>query len=249
MRHLAFLIVAATLATAARADETIIIGYFENPPWVISRQGQSPTGISVDYWEKEIAPAMHLTVKWVGPSSMLRLFKQLETGEIDAAAVAGKNPERAKIFLYPNAPYATMRPALAFLKTSPLTAIKQPSDIAGLKVGYFQGGIISPFLKSASVTYDMVSSSTWQQECFAKLLHGRVDAVHQLNVEALLYQAAQTGQADKIKILQLPEATQDMFSPFAPTPRGRELLKRYNEVNGKHAKAVDGLIKKYVSAS
>jgi polar amino acid transport system substrate-binding protein len=58
--------------------------------------GKQPTGASVEYREKYIAPKLGVKTEWVGPFPMLRLLKSLEDGEIDAIIVMAKNPDREK---------------------------------------------------------------------------------------------------------------------------------------------------------
>lgn len=184
-------------------------------------------------------------MEWLGPTPPLRLFKQLETGDVDAILILGKNPDRQKIYLYPAKPYLRMRPALTFLKDNPRDAIKNQDDLAGLKIGYFQGGVVPDFLKTANVTFDYLTSTNWQQDNFAKLVNKRVDAVFNLNVEALAYEAAQT-YAGKFKFLQLPVPPSEIYTAFAKTDRGAAFLQKYDQVNNKNSTVVDTLIKKYI---
>jgi hypothetical protein len=60
--------------------------------------------------------------------------------------------------------------------------------------------------------------------------------------------AGQSGVSDKFKTLPLPTAPQDIYSPFANTPRGAGLVKKYNEVNDKNTAVTQGLLKKYADA-
>lgn len=243
-RALSFVLMAA-FAVATPAQETIRIGYFDIKPWVIPQAG-SPTGAAVEYWEKTLAPAMQVKVEWVGPTSMMRLLKQLENGEIDAAVVLSRTPEREKLYRYPAVPYVKFHPTLAVAKSSRLTAINGQSDLDGLRVGFQQGGFIPPFLKTSRATLDLVASNTWLHDNFVKMFASRVDAVFDVGGESLLYEATRGGHLDQVKLLALPVPPQDIYTAFASTPRAEAFLKRYDPANEKNARLMEALIKKYV---
>jgi len=246
MRIRVFVLLLAVVAMAVSAQETIKIGYFDNQPFVIPQPGgKAPIGASVDYWTNIVAPAMNVKVEWVGPTPMLRLLKQLETGDIDAVLILGKNPDRAKVYLYPAKPYLHMRPALTVLKDNPLSSISTQDDVAGMRIGYLQAAVVPDFLKTAKVTFDNLTSTNWQQDNFAKLANKRIDAVFNLNVEALAFEASQT-YAGKFKFLQLPVPPSDIYTAFAKTDRGAAFMQKYDQVNNKNSTVVDTLIKKYI---
>src|SRR5208337_2173887 len=246
VRFFVLVVLLAAVAMAVNAQEIIKIGYFDNQPFVIPQPGgKAPTGASVDYWMNIVAPAMNVKVTWVGPTPMLRLLKQVETGDIDAILILGKNPDREKVYLYPAKPYLHMRPALTLLKDNPLTSISTQDDVAGMKIGYLQAAVVPDFLKTAKVTFDNLTSTNWQQDNFAKLANKRIDAVFNLNVEALAYEASQT-YAGKFKFLQLPVPPSDIYTAFAKTERGAAFLQKYDQVNEKNSNVVDTLIKKYI---
>ena len=245
-KRFVLVVLLAAVAMAVGAQEIIKIGYFDNQPFVIPQPGgKAPTGASVDYWTSIVAPAMNVKVEWIGPTPPLRLFKQLEAGEVDAILILGKNPDRQKIYLYPAKPYLHMRPALTFLKDDPRAAIASQGDLAGIKIGYFQGGVVPDFLKTANVTFDYLTSTNWQQDNFIKLVNKRIDAVFNLNVEALAYEA-EHGYSGKFKFLQLPVPPSDIYTAFAKTERGAAFLQKYDLVNNKNSTVVDTLIKKYI---
>ena len=177
---------------------------------------------------------------------MLRLLSQLKSGEIDALLIIGKNSEREKLYQFPSAPFLHFQPGLAVLKEYPLSAIKSQEDLAGMKVGTAQGALVVDFIKNANVTWDNVATATWIQDQLTKVANKRIDAVFNLGIAGLQYEASRSF-AGKFKFLQLPVPSSDIFTAFAKTDRATALLKLYNEANAKNAAAVDGLVKTYTN--
>jgi len=243
-----FLVLSALLGlivSGVSAQDSIKIAYFELRPYAIPQPGgKDPIGASVDYWNEVVAPAMKVKVVWVGPTPMLRLLSQLEAGDVDAALVLGKNPDREKKFLYPNSPYFLFRPTIAVNKDSPLTEIKTQDDISGMRLGTAQGAVVPDFVKTAKVTWDNVTTPDWIHDSLVKLAAKRIDGVVDLGNAALAYDAAQT-LPGRFKFLSIPVTPAPIFTGFAKTARGAAFLKAYNAVNDKNASKAEELLKKY----
>ncbi|HTP59333.1 MAG TPA: transporter substrate-binding domain-containing protein [Spirochaetia bacterium] len=235
-----------TVLIAAGAQQTIKIGFWDNGPFVVGQPGgKPPVGAVVDYWTTIVAPAMNVKVEWVGPTPLLRLLSQLKSGDIDAVLIIGKNPERAQLFLYPSAPCVRFEPGIAVLKDNPLSVIKTQADLSGMRVGTAQGAVVSDFIKTANVTWDNVSTATWIQDDFAKLANKRIDAVFNLTLAGLQWEASQT-YAGQFKFLALPVPPADIYTAFAKTDRGASFLKQYDPINTKKAGSLESLVKKYI---
>jgi ABC-type amino acid transport substrate-binding protein len=239
------LVLFVAVATMAGAQQTIKVGYWDIGPFVVGQPGgKVPIGAAVDYWDTIVAPAMNVRVEWVGPTPMLRLQKQLETGDIDALLIIARNPEREKLFQFPSAPYIKFQPGIAVRKDSRLSAVKTQDDLAALRVGYVQGAVMPDFIKNSKVTWDNVTTATWIQDCYGKLANKRIDAVFNLGLDSLQYEAAKT-YAGKFRFLSFPIPASDIYTAFAKTDRGTAFLKLYDAVNSKNASAMPGLVKKY----
>jgi ABC-type amino acid transport substrate-binding protein len=245
-RVFCLVLLTVAVALAVGAQDVIKIGYFEIAPYAIGQAGgKAPIGASVDYWTNVVAPAMNVKVQWIGPTPMLRLLKQLESGDLDAVLVLGKNPAREKLYLYPSTPYVHFKPALAVLKENPLVAIKTQDDVAGMKVGTAEGAVVADFMKTAKVTWDNVTSANWIGDSYVKLQNKRIDAVFNLGIDALQFEAAQA-YAGKFKFLLLPVPPADIFTGFARSARGEAFMKKYDPINSKNATQMDTLLKKYI---
>jgi ABC-type amino acid transport substrate-binding protein len=246
-RLLVLAILLAAVTAMAGAQQTIKIGFWDNAPFVVGQPGgKPPVGAAIDYWNTCLAPAMNVKVEWVGPTALPRLLSQLQSGDIDAVLIVGKNPDREKLYLFPALPYLSFQPGLAVLKDYPRDAIKTADDVAGMKIGYANGLLVVDFLKNSKATWDNLSTATWIQDNYAKLANKRVDAVFNLGIAGLQYEASKT-YAGKFKFLTLPVAPSPIYSAFAKTDRGTAFLKLYNDANAKNASAVDALVKKYTN--
>jgi len=246
-RFVAGVILLAGVIAAAGAQETIKMGYWDNAPFVIAQPGGAPpAGAAVDYWTAIVAPAMNVKVAWVGPTALPRLLIQLQSGEIDAVLVAARTPEREKLFQFAAAPSLHFLPGLAVLKENPLAAIKSADNIAGMKVGYATGLTVIDFMKNAKITWDNMTTATWIQDDFRKLMNKRIDAVFNLTTVGLQYEAAKS-YSGKFKFLPLPVPPTDIYTMFARTDRATAFLKQYDSVNAKNASKVEALVNKYIS--
>ena len=242
---LVLVVLLAAVVLSAGAQQVIKVGYWDIGPYVVGQPGgKPPVGAAVDYWTTIIAPGINVQVQWVGPTPLLRLLKQLESGEIDAVLIVARNPEREKLFQYASTPCVKFQPAVAVLNDSPLTVIKTQDDLSGLRVGTSQGAVVSEFIKTAKVTWDNVSTASWIQDSYVKLVNKRIDAVFNLGLDSLQYEAART-YADKFRFVALPVAPVDIYTAFARTDRGTAFLKLYDPINNKKASAMEALVKKY----
>ena len=77
-------------------------------------------------------------------------------------------------------------------------------------------------------------------------LGGRVDAVFDLGMDALRYQASLTFPG-RFKFLPLPDPPSDLYTLFARTARGAALVSLYNTANAKHAGSMPALIARYLA--
>ena len=229
-------------------SETIKIGYFELEPYVGGQAGQKPTGASVDYWEKHLAPQMGVTIEWVGPLTVPRLLKDLESGAIDAIVLMAKNPERASKFLFPSQPYTTQEASIVVLKTSPIKKINKIEELYGLNIGYHAGAFVPPYMKNDKIKIDFTTSETYKQDNFNKLLKGRIDCIFDVNDISNLIEAKMFGHSDKIRLIKLPVAPTNIYSLFVNSDRGKSFLAAYEKANNKLVKqgVYDKLLKAYL---
>jgi ABC-type amino acid transport substrate-binding protein len=249
MKKASAFLLGLTLASGAAAKEVITIGYFELPPWVTTQPGGKPSGLAVEYWEKTLAPAMAVSVDWVGPISLLRLLQKLEAGELDAGLIMSKAGVREKILAYPTSPFVEFQPTLAVLQQSTIAKVQSAADLAGKRIGYFPGAVVPPLLKDSRITLDLDSSPTWLQDNLNKLLASRIDAVLDLGVESMIYLTSKGGNGDKVRFVPLPVPPVPLYTAFARSPHATALAAKYDPAHGQNLKAFKARIQAFVSSA
>jgi len=209
--------------------ESIRVGYFVIPPYVIQEEGGGkPKGALIDFLEKRIAPEMGVSVIWAEhATSLQRQLFQLEHNELDAGVILAYKPERMRFLDYPRNPFFETSPSLALLKTHPLQEVHKVEDILGLRIGCLGNSYLSPFMRDKRIHMEFVHTDNAPVLLFRKLLAGRIDAHYQLGVPALLYLAKMFDAESKIKIVRLPEKAV-VYTAFSKKA-GRNLAARYDQ--------------------
>lgn len=235
------------ISLSAQAGETVKIGYFRLAPHVISegKTDASPMGAAVDYWQ-HLAKEMGMTVEWVGPLPMKRLLASLERGIIDAILLLAKNKERADKFLYPEKPFADLAPGIMVKKSRGLEKVEDAGELAGMKIGYFSGGYVSPFMRDERIKLDLNASTQWLNINFKKFDGGRIDAVYNPDTVSLKYEYGKFGDTGKVRFIVLPEKGMGLYTVFSKKSRSG-LVDRYNTAHGKlmGEHSYDDLIMRY----
>lgn len=228
-------------------QEKMKIGYFYLEPFIIEKAGTiDPVGVSVDYWEKLVAPKMGVTIEWIGPLPIARMYQYLDTGEIDAIFFVVKNPDREKKYLFASRPYCTSHASLWVLKESPLKVVKTVSDVSNWKIGFVEGSVINPFLVNESITIENAQGDDYKQINFNKLFANRLDAIYDHNEYTLAYEATRLNIRSRLRVVFLPVDPVFPYAAFSNTERGARFLRLYEPVNNAlPATAVSRIIRSY----
>jgi polar amino acid transport system substrate-binding protein len=232
---------------AGFGQERLKIGYFYLEPFIIEKAGAlEPIGVSVDYWEKLIAPAMGVTIEWVGPLPIARMYQSLDKGLVDAVFIVVKNPDREKKYLFPAKPYGLGHASLWVLKGSPLQKLARVRQLYNWRIGFVEGSVINPFLANENITVENAGGEDYKKINFDKLFAGRLDAVYDHNEYTLAYEAAQLKIGDRVRVVFLPLEPSYYFTAFVKSDRGKMLLKRYDPANNAiPAGSVEKIIRRY----
>ena len=235
------------LCTPASGKDILKIGYFYLEPFIMEEEGApDPIGVSVDYWEKLVAPAMGVQIEWVGPLPITRMYYYLETGDIDTIFIVVKNPDREKKYLFSSRPFFKMHACLWVLKESPLVSIRDIKQLNGWRIGFVEGSQINPFLKSDNVRIENAQGMEYKLINFSKLFAKRLDAIYDHNEYTLAYEALRLGFRDKLRYVPIPAEPNYNFAAFTKNDRGRRFLKIYDSVNNAlPSDAVEKIIKEY----
>jgi ABC-type amino acid transport substrate-binding protein len=235
-KYILFVVLFMTVATLF--PQTMRIGYYQFEPYVIFQgKDKAPGGPLGEYWEVYLIPEMKVSVKWMGPLPLLRLLKYFEQDKMDAVLLFPRDEEMAKQYMYPQTPFMTGRPGLTLLKDFPLEKISRKNDVHNLEISYVKGGYLPPFLKGESIVIDYTTKEKYLTVNLDKLMKKRVDAVFNLDIVTILFEADKHVYGDRIKTLVLPVRPIEFYTLFSPSGQGQKLLRLYNPVNNRLYKA------------
>lgn len=229
--------------------ETVKMGIFNLEPFLVDMgDGEKPGGVTIDYWEQYIAPKMGVKLAISGPYPVLRLFKMLETGEIDVIPQLTKNPERDELYLYPTKPFSDIKTCLVVENDSPVKQITKQEDLFGLRIGFFEGGTVPDLLKHDSISIEFVTQADFRKVNLEKLVAKRIDAMFDLNYTSMLYDIYKMGFKDKVRTVLLPIPSINVYSIFTRSEKGEKLLKLYEKANNEVSQtgAFEELTQKYM---
>lgn len=204
----------AAAAERAGTPEVVTVGVFLMAPFVMEGP-DGPHGAVIEFFDKEIAPRMGVTFKWERPMTTARLEQSLISGRVMFTPVLSRNAERARAGIrYAGGMHISFTPCLALLDQHRLKAIVSQADLANMKIGWVQGGVLPGFMLHPAIQIDRIGSVDWITANLEKLRLGRVDAAYFSNAYTPRYYAAQTGM--KLKVLELPGPVPQLFGAFSP---------------------------------
>lgn len=203
------------LAPACAAPETVTVGVFLMAPFVMEGK-DGPQGAVIDFFDREIAPRMGVEFKWERPMTTARLAQSLRSGRVMFTPALLKNDERIRQGIrYAGGMHIPFTPCVAFLESHPILAITSTADLANMKIGWVQGGVLPQFMLDPKIELDRVGSVDWITANLEKLRLGRLDGAYFSNTYTPRYYAAQTGL--RLKVLALPTPTAGLYGAFSPT--------------------------------
>lgn len=189
---------------------------------------REPGGAAVEYLRDRIAPKMAEPVVFEGPIPFARLLYEFQGGKYDAVLLLAKNPERAKLFIYPEIPFGKMESALLVKKGFARVPLKSPKDLEGVIIGYTNKAWRAPFMRDPSLQFEMVSAQYATEINFRKFNEGRLDAVYNPDRIALLYGAKRQKALRSHKLITVPGPAvgfYTVFSPYVP----KAVVRKYEE--------------------
>ncbi|MES2319385.1 MAG: hypothetical protein V4631_18045 [Pseudomonadota bacterium] len=211
-------------AALARPLPVVKVGVFAMTPFVTAGP-DLPSGVLIDFFDKEIAPRMGVRFQWERPMTMARLENSLVTGRVMFTPILARTPgrERARIYFAGDV-HIRLEPCLAVLPDSPLQAVASPADLAGLSIGWVQAGALPPFMLDKRIKLDRVGSVDWTTANLEKLRLGRIGAAYFSNPYTPEFFAGKTGLA--LKLIKLPVPGPKLYGAFSPAAP-RSLAERY----------------------
>lgn len=247
-----FLGISMAFAGNCPAQQKIRISYFDVPPFVIyDANEKKPTkGALLEFLEHHIGPKMGAEFVWdKGPSSIARLCESLSNKSRDAVALLTYTPQRARDYVFTEAPYFVSSSGLAVLKNGKLKKVEKIDDILSLRIGYVDNAYLSPFMRDERLIFDNPASGNFNMKNFKKLMMNRIDAVYTPDMASLLAGMEQLDLEKDVNLIRLPEETSAFHVVFA---KGMESVAgRYNEafdeIDGR--KLFMQLMSKYIDIS
>ncbi len=213
--------------------ETLKVGFFQHPPHHYKTKVGEIRGATVTYFNL-MAKKMGYDVEWIGPLPFSRLLSMLKEGKLDIYPHSLHNPNWDKFLYYPKKPYYHAQPILVVHKNNPIRQINSIDDIKNFRINWVDKAPISPFIQKNKTALNIelipFSVSIWEQ-FILKIVHKRIDSIHDLNAFSLLFEAKRLGLHKEIKILKLPEPPINIFVAISKkTAHGKQIMEKYNEI-------------------
>ncbi|MBN2041334.1 MAG: transporter substrate-binding domain-containing protein [Spirochaetes bacterium] len=232
------LIIFLFLPAFLSAQETVKIGTFTLPPFMMETGPDKKTGgVAIDFWKKHIAPEMNVTVEAIGPFPAMRIIKMLEDGTIDLIPNMTKIKEREAKFIFPKTPLSRITTCLVVRKDSPLKIIRKKEELFNLRIGFLEGGFIPPLIRHEKIKIELVYGADYFQRFIGMLDARRTDAFLHINHLSLMYELKLMGISEKYRIILLPVKKINVYCLFQKTEKGRILAEKFEKINAPLFKA------------
>jgi hypothetical protein len=194
--------------------EVVSVGVFAMAPYVMSGP-DGPSGALIDFYDHEVAPRMGVRFKWGRPVTTARLVQSLASGRILFTPILLRTTPRERAGIRFAGPSSIrFAPCLALLPTHPLDHVETPSDLAGITVGWVQGGALPAFMLDRRIKLDRIGNVEWTTANIEKLKLGRIGAAYFSNQDTARYLAARSGV--ELKVLNLPTRALKLYGAFSP---------------------------------
>lgn len=198
--------------SAARAEETFKVAFFNFPPHVTAN-GIHPQGAAVEFFET--------VIQEMGGKKLIyreyplnRVLMKLESGEADIGLYFAKTPERAQSFVYPQRNFDTIPLAIAVRHDHPLKEVKEISDLYGLKIGYAEGAYLSSALRDRNLNLEFIQGRDWVHQNMSKVERKRIDAALS-GYYQLLHEISLPKFKDKFRIMRIPHTGVSIYTVFS----------------------------------
>ncbi|MBP7494104.1 MAG: transporter substrate-binding domain-containing protein [Spirochaetales bacterium] len=211
--------------------QTVRMAVFQLEPFMMEVSPKKAGGVTVEYWERFLAPKMGVNLEVVGPYPIPRVMKMLENGEVDVVSQLSKTAERDAIFLYPETHLTLIKYCVIVRANDPLNAIKSPADFYGKKIGFSEDTYLPPFMIDERIKIELVSNADYRRINLNKLFAGRIDGILDLNYDSFCYYLKINGLYEKVKPLLLPLEPGKVYSLFRRTPEGKALSEAFDRAN------------------
>jgi polar amino acid transport system substrate-binding protein len=248
---LAFVFSVFFISDVKSQTKNIKIMYFNVPPLIfVDETTGKLSGATYDFLETYISKELDVKFIWdQSATAVPRQLLTLENSSDSASAVLVYSKEREGKVTFTAEPYINTVSAIAVLKSNKLNKVNSVEDIVNLKIGFGQGVFMSPFMKDKRLKFDLISTGSFIEPSFKKLIINRIDAVYAPNKLELLYQIHKLKLEDQVKLLELPEKRTPNHIAFSKN--SGDIAQKYNQAFNK----LDGknlykkILSKYIDTS
>lgn len=191
----------------------IVVGIYDFAPHVIVSadalnspngdiEASSLKGAMITFLKNDISKKANINIQFkIFPFA--RILNELEREKIDLAVCIAKNPERLKLFQFPQEPFIHTKSAVIVRKDGP-SEIKTTQELRGKKIGHVLGSIIPPYLNDLDIKFELLSGTDYLNRNLQKLGENKIDAVFIPTLSNGAYVLANSGNKKEFKILPLP---------------------------------------------
>ena len=195
-------------------SQQITLGYFNLRPHVYQDNNGHATGPLIDFLSQYIAPKLGVSFSFFH-APLPRILKNMKEGTLMGAVMLGENQQRKHLYDYPEFNFYTMRSVIVVAKDFPLNTISSPSDLENLNVGYFRGGLVSPYMQKNNIKFTNIYGDMPWLRNLNKMLLNRIDAVYSPLELNMISTTKAHGIYDKIKIIRIPEEPMKLYTVFS----------------------------------
>ena len=195
---------------AVCADDVLRVVCFEYPPNLVAdRLGAvpgSPKGAIARVWEDYIAPKAGVKIQWIGPVPFSRAMKMLEDGQADAIQHLSRTSEREAKFIFSRKPIMWGRSGILVLKSEPLNAVTDVSQLEEKKIVIIGNGYIPPFMvkNRNRLLIEEVYGDKAGVSVMRMVVNRRVWGGYFTFPEVLLWYAALEQRQGELKVISYP---------------------------------------------
>ncbi|MCX7205850.1 MAG: transporter substrate-binding domain-containing protein [Proteobacteria bacterium] len=239
-----FLILVLSGASFSVLAASLNIVVFNVAPFIVSKEGQEPTGGVIEYYKQFILPKLAEGANWK-IANVARSIVELKSKSSQMIPLLIRTKERERFLLFADTAYVHFDPTVVVLEKSPLKKVEAQSDLYGLTIGWSLNGVYPGFLKHAQIRISESTMLDWETSNMKLLAAERLDAVYFSSSATALYFAKSINVP--VRIIALPTPHIKLYAAFS---LGQENLRdRYNAI-ARQAFAehdFDTFMKEYVS--
>jgi len=225
------LVICLIFMTADTACAEILrVGFIRVAPHVILNEKEEPEGPAIEYFQ-DIAQDMGVEASFIR-LPVARLLAYLQDGEIDAALILTRSPEREKMFCFPEQPLIRIQPAIVVPRNHPLRAVTSADDLLPLRICGWGNAYRPATMQDSRLNIILLYGRDMVKEALDMVRRGRADAFYSPGSNTLKYELQRENIMDSMRIIPLPDPEVGLYTVFSRKVC-EKYLSRYETALGK----------------